>query len=89
MPGRAVRRFGSVTDSQTRFRVIVVQGEDRKPVEECLTVAEQECQFQPRSHAQASLEVEVSYDRSSMVHVVVRDLVSGAKQDITTQFFSN
>ncbi len=89
MPGQAVRRFASVTDDQRHFRVVILQGEDKQLLEECLVVAEKEIQFKPRSHKQPSLEITLAYDRSSMVHVVVHDLVGGLKEDITTKFFGN
>jgi len=86
-PCRATRQYASVDDSQTRFKVTVLQGEDGQPTKDCLVVGEKELQLGPRNCTKASLEVSMGYDASGMVTVLVRDLISGKTEDITVRFF--
>jgi len=88
IPGKAVKRYGSVDDRQTQFKITVVQGEDRQPVKDTLVVAERELELPPRSHTEPSMEVMIGYDPSGMVKVAVRDLISGKTEDITIDFYA-
>ena len=89
IPCKAVKRYGSVDDRQTRFKITVVQGEDRQPVKDTLVVAERELELPPRSHTEPSIEVTIGYDSSGMVKVAVRDLISGKTEDITIDFYAS
>ncbi len=88
LPCTATQKYGSVTDDQTLFRIVILQGNDGQPIAECLVVAERELRLPPRSSAEPSIEVTMGYDRSGMVHVEVKDLVSGKVEDITVDFFA-
>ena len=65
-----------------------MQGEENQPLSECLVVAEQVLQFPPRDPSQKSLEVDVGYNESGMVNMLVRDLVSKQEHDITIDFYT-
>jgi len=89
IPYKAVKRYGSVDDRQTRFKITVVQGEDRQPVKDTLVVAERELELPARSHTEPSIEVTIGYDPSGMVTVTVRDLISGKTEDVTIDFYAS
>jgi len=87
IPCQATRRYASVDDRQSRFKVTLLQGEDGNPSKDCLTIADKELEFAPRKCTEPSIEVSVAYDDSGMAIVVVRDLVSGKTEDITARFY--
>ena len=83
---QATKQYASVDDSQTRFKVTVLQGEDGRSTKDCLVVGDKELQFAPRKCTEPSIKVSMGYDAFGMVAVIVRDLVSGKSEDITVQF---
>jgi molecular chaperone DnaK (HSP70) len=89
IPCNASKRYGSVDDRQTRFKVMVVQGEDGQPIKDCLVVAERELEPPPRSHTEPSIGTTIGYDSSGMVKVAVRDLISGKTDDIAIDFYAS
>ena len=88
IPSTAIKLYGSVTDDQTHFRVGVLQGNDGQPIDECLVVGERELVLPPRKTTEPTLEVTMGYDRSGMVNVKVKDLVTSKVEDITIDFFA-
>jgi len=87
IPCGAVRRYASVDDKQSRFKISVLQGENGQPAKDCMVVGDKELVLTPRKSSENSLEVTMGYDAAGMVKVQVRDLVSGKSQDITVQFY--
>jgi molecular chaperone DnaK (HSP70) len=87
IPAQATRRYGAVDRQQTRFHVSVVQGEEGQLARDCLVVAERELQLPPRSPSEPSIEAMMSYDASGMCSVIVKDLLTGQVEDITTDFY--
>ena len=88
LPCNATKQYGSVTDDQRVFVISVLQGEEGQPVKDCLVVGQKELQLPPRPPGKPSLEVNMGYDSSGMVNVVVKDLVTGKEESITVNFFS-
>jgi molecular chaperone HscC len=89
LPCSAIQRYGALQDGQSRFNIKVLQGEEGKPIKECIVVGSRTVDFPPRNANQESIEVTMSYDSSGMTKVVVRDLISGRTEDITADFYSD
>ena len=87
LPCSAQKQFCSVKNEQRIFVVSVLQGEDGQPVKDCLVVGQQQLELSPRPPGQPSLEVNMGYDNSGMVKVMVKDLVSGKEETITANFY--
>jgi molecular chaperone DnaK len=88
IPCRASRFYASLDESQTKFQISVVQGEDGRPISDCLIVAEEILDLPARDPNKESVEVEMGYDESGMVKVVVKDLISNQQRDITVDFYA-
>lgn len=88
VPAQVSKYYGSVSNDQKKFKISVVQGEDNKPISDCLMVAEEIMDLPPRGSDKESLEVVIGYNESGMVQVVVKDLVSKQEKEITTDFYS-
>jgi len=88
IPCSSDRPFGSVTDRQESFQILVVQGEEGQPLSDCLTVAERTVEFPARPSSQPSLTVTMGYDASGMVTVQVEDGVSGRVENLKTDFYA-
>ncbi len=88
IPCKAAKVYSSVEDSQTRFKVTVIQGEDGQKDSDCLTVAERELNLPTRKTTEPSLDVSMGYDDSGMVNVTVVDRISGRTENITTDFYA-
>ena len=87
-PCQAAKLYGSVDDRQTRFRVLVLQGENGQSIEECLVVGERELDLPARRSTEPSIECAMGYDASGMAKITVRDLISGKTEDITVDFYT-
>ena len=88
IPCQAIKKYSSVDDRQTQFKVSVLQGEEGKPTSECLVVGERDLVLPARKCSEASIEVTMGYDASGMTRVNVRDLISGKSEDITIDFYA-
>lgn len=88
LPCNASKQYGSVKDDQRIFVVLVLQGEEGELVKDCLVVGQGRVELAPRPPGQPSLEVTMGYNNSGMVNVILKDLVSGKQERITTDFFS-
>ena len=88
IPSRASKFYASVDDRQKKFLISVLQGEDGQLISECLVVAEEILDLPSRDSSKESIEVDIRYDESGMVKVLVKDLVSNKQKDITTDFYT-
>jgi molecular chaperone HscC len=88
IPQKQSKVFGSVEDSQRLFKITVVQGEESQPIEDCLVVGERELELPPRSHMEASIQVDMEYDSSGMVRIFVTDKYSTKPFDITVNYYA-
>ncbi len=86
IPCQASKPYASVSDDQTCFKVMVLQGEDGQTLQDCLVVGEREIDLPSRKSDKPSLEATMGYDESGLVTVTVRDLISGKVENITTHF---
>jgi molecular chaperone DnaK (HSP70) len=88
VPCSRTKLYGSVNDTQRRFKVSILQGEDAQPVKDCLVVGEKELDLPARKTIEPSIEVTIGYDESGMVRVLIKDLVSFKTEDITINFYA-
>ncbi|MHB9143457.1 MAG: Hsp70 family protein [Paludibacter sp.] len=88
IPCEMSKFYASVNDTQSKFMITVLQGEDNQRIEDCLVVAQDILDLPPRDSSKESIEVSMGYNESGMVKVVVKDLISGKEEDITTDFYS-
>jgi len=87
-PCQVEKLYASVDGRQTGFNIQVLQGEGGRPVSECTVVAEKLLNFPARNPEEKSIKVNIGYDESGMVKVVVEDLVSKKAEDITIDFYA-
>lgn len=88
IPARLSKRYASVDNNQTRFNILVVQGENNEPISNCLKVAEKTVTLPPRDSSKESIEVLLGYDESGMVHVLIKDLITNQEEEITIDFYA-
>jgi len=89
IPCTVMKRFGSVTDTQEKFNIQVLQGDNGQLFDDCQTVGSTVMELPARPYSEPSLEVTMDYDASGMVKVHVKDLVSNYSEDITVDHFAN
>jgi len=85
IPCTISKMYGSLSETQDKFIVLVLQGEQGQRVQDCLVVGQKELILPRRSPDKKSIEVTMSYDESALVKVLVQDLVSKKTYDITVQ----
>ena len=84
-----MQSFASVNDTQERFDLRVLQGEDGQPMDDCLEVGKCLWDLPPRPSDEPSIDVTLSVDASGMVHVEAKDRVSGKTTDTSVSFYGN
>jgi molecular chaperone DnaK len=87
IPAKISKKYGSTSPTQDTFVVLVLQGEQKQRVQDCLVVGQKKLILPPRNPKKKSLEVTMSYDESAMVKVLVHDLVSDKTYDITVDHY--
>jgi len=87
IPCRVSKTYGSVANDQKEFSIIVVQGEDNQPIDDCLTVGKKQLTLPNRGIDQKSIEITIGYDKSGMVDVCVHDLISNKVENIAIDFY--
>ena len=78
IPAERTERFALDRDDQTEARIVVVQAADGTPPEQCTVIGELTLADLPvKLPREKRIEVCYRYDADAVIHVLVRDLVSG------------